>query len=163
MYADDTHITYADVDVNSIQLNLNHDLGNLNKWLFSNKLTLNTAKTEFMLIGSRQKLSTLSSQPELSIDNVPIEKVTSVKSLGIFIDENLRWQTHIDKLSKKIASGIGAIKLKELEILFQRLLSIVHTTPSFNLNSIIVILCGVIVENLCLTGYSSFRTVLLVF
>ena len=75
MYADDTHITYADVDVNSIQLNLNHDLGNLNKWLISNKLTLNTAKTEFMLIGSRQKLSTLSSQPaELSIDNVPIEK-----------------------------------------------------------------------------------------
>ena len=40
------------------------------------------------------------SQPELSIDNVPIEKVTSIKSLGIFIDENLRWQTHIDKLSK---------------------------------------------------------------
>ena len=110
MYADDTHITYAYVVVNSIQLNLNHDLGNLNKWLISNKLTLNTAKTEFMLIGSRQKLSTLSSQPELSIDNVQIEKVTSVKSLGIFIDENLRWQTHIDKLSKKVASGIGAIK-----------------------------------------------------
>ena len=31
MYTDDTssYITYADVDVNSIQLNLNHDLGNL--------------------------------------------------------------------------------------------------------------------------------------
>ena len=105
MYADDTYITYADVDVNSIQLNLNHDLGNLNKWLISNKLTLNTAKTEFMLIGSRQKLSTLSSQPELSFDNVPIEKVTSVKSLGIFIDENLQWQTHIDKLSKRSLPG----------------------------------------------------------
>ena len=68
MYADDTHITYADVDVNSIQLNLNHDLDNLNKWPISIKLTLNAAKTEFMLTGSRQKLSTLSSQPELSID-----------------------------------------------------------------------------------------------
>ena len=78
MYADDTHITYADVDVNSIQLNLNHDLGNLNKWLISNKLTLNNDKTKLMLIGSRQKLSTFSSQPELSIDNVPIEIVTSV-------------------------------------------------------------------------------------
>ena len=75
MYADDTHITYADVDVNSIQLNLNHDLGNLNKWLISNKLTLNTAKTEFMLKKKKKKLSTLSSQPaERSIDNVPIEK-----------------------------------------------------------------------------------------
>ena len=78
MCADNTHITYADVDVNSIQLNLSHDLGNLNKWLLSNKLTLNTAKTKCMLIGSRQKLSTLSSQPELSIDNAPIEKVTSI-------------------------------------------------------------------------------------
>ena len=77
---------------------------------YSNKLTSNTATTEFMLIGSTQKLSTLSSQPELSIDNVPMVKFTSVKSLGIYIDENLRWQTHFDKLSKKIASGIGAIK-----------------------------------------------------
>ena len=100
MFADDTHITYADVDVNTVQLNLNHDLRNLNKWLISSKLTVNTAKTEFMLIRSRQKLGTLSSQPELSIDNVPIEKVTSLKSLGIFID----------KLPKKIASRIGAIK-----------------------------------------------------
>ena len=161
MYADDTHITYAYVDVNSIQLNLNHDLGNLNKWFISNKLTLNTAKTEYMLIGLRQKLSTLSSQPELSIDNVPIEKVTTVKSLGIFIDENLRWQTHIDKLSKTIVSGIGAIK--RIRDFFQHLLSTVYTTLSFNLNSIIKILSWVIVEKLCLTGYRSFRTVLLVF
>ena len=41
------HITYENVDVD-----LNHDLDNLNKWLISNKLSLNTAKTEFMLIGS---------------------------------------------------------------------------------------------------------------
>ena len=68
MYADDTHITYADVDVNSIQLNLNHDLGNLNKWLFSNKLTLNTAKTEFMLIESRQKLSTFVEPTSRALD-----------------------------------------------------------------------------------------------
>ena len=54
MYADDTHIKYAVVDVNLIQSNLNHDLDNLNKWLISNKLTLNSAKTEFMLIGSSQ-------------------------------------------------------------------------------------------------------------
>ena len=38
MYADDTHITYADVDVNSIQLNLSHDLDNPNKWLISTNL-----------------------------------------------------------------------------------------------------------------------------
>ena len=52
-----------------------------------------------MLIGSRQKLSTLSSQPELLIDNVPIEKVTFLKSLGIFIDENLRTSINYQKRS----------------------------------------------------------------
>ena len=53
------------------------------------KLTLNTNKTEFMLIGSRQKLSTLSESLELSIDNVPIKQVFTTKSLGILIDDNM--------------------------------------------------------------------------
>ncbi|CAH3028400.1 unnamed protein product, partial [Porites evermanni] len=36
---------------------MNHDLSNVNTWLTANKLTLNSSKTEFMLIGSRQSLS----------------------------------------------------------------------------------------------------------
>jgi len=71
---------------------------------------LDSAKTEYILFGSRQKLSTLSNPLELSIDNVPIEHVSTDKSFGTFIDANLRWQTHNDKLSKKVAFGIGAIK-----------------------------------------------------
>ena len=43
-----TSLMLAGVDVNSIQLNLNHHLDNVNKWLISNKLTLNTAKTELI-------------------------------------------------------------------------------------------------------------------
>ena len=39
---------------------------------------------------------------------------SSVKSLGIYIDENLTWHSHIDKLCKKIASAIGAIKRVKL-------------------------------------------------
>ena len=59
-----------------------------------------------MLIAYRQRLSTLSDTLERSIDNhyVSFEQVSSVKSLGIYIDEN----SHIDKLCKKIASAICA-------------------------------------------------------
>ena len=53
IYADDIHTTYAGADLSSIQSNLNHDLSNLSKLLTSNKLTLNSTKTEFMLIGSK--------------------------------------------------------------------------------------------------------------
>ena len=110
MYADDTHITYAGSDLHFIQSSLSHDHEKLSKCLVSNRLTLNSTKTEFMLISSRQRLTTLSDTLELSIDNVLIEQVPSVKSLGIYIDDNLTWHSHIDKLCKKIASAIGVIK-----------------------------------------------------
>ena len=37
-------------------------------------------------------------------------QASSVRSPGLFIDEKLSWQPLIDKLSKKIASGISAMK-----------------------------------------------------
>ena len=50
----------------------NYDLDDISKWLICNKLTLNTTKTiKFTLIGSRQKLRTLSESVELSIDTIP--------------------------------------------------------------------------------------------
>ena len=80
------------------------------KWLTANKLTLNASKTEFMLIGSRQRLSTFHNPPSLMINGAPITRVTSTKSLGVHIDQTLSWNVHVENLCKKIASGIGALK-----------------------------------------------------
>ena len=67
-------------------------------------------KTEFMLSGSRQKLNTLTASPVLNINGTPINQVSPSKSLGVLIDANLTWISHIEKLAKKVASGIAAIK-----------------------------------------------------
>ena len=72
MYADDTHLTYADNDICSIKASLNQDLSNINRWLIANKLTLNMTKTEFMLIESRQKLNSLSAIPALEINRTQL-------------------------------------------------------------------------------------------
>ena len=53
MYADDTHLTFACNNIETINDVMNHDLSNVNKWLVANKLTLNSSKTEFMLVGSQ--------------------------------------------------------------------------------------------------------------
>ena len=63
-----------------------------------------------MLIGSRQRISTFNSSPSLTINDVPVKQVSHTKSLGVHIDENLTWNVHIEKLCKKVASGIGALK-----------------------------------------------------
>ena len=74
MYADDTHLTLAGNSVDSIELNLNEDLASISEWLTANKLTLNKSKTEFMIIGSRQRLKTLPHSPSLKIDGAPISQ-----------------------------------------------------------------------------------------
>ena len=114
MYADDTYLTYSNGNIHSVQSSLNEDLLNINRWLTATKLTLNMTKTEFMLIGSRQKLNNLPSLPSLNINNVSIKHSHCSKSLGVLIDENLTWENYVDALSKKIAPGIGAIKHQSL-------------------------------------------------
>ena len=80
------------------------------KWLSANKLTLNLTKTEFMLVRSRQKLSKLSETPSFMINDHPVMQVSTAKSLGVHIDQNLSWECHIQSIYKKIASALGAIK-----------------------------------------------------
>ena len=86
------HLTYCSFAANTalnIDRNLNEDLSRVNNWLTANKLTLNTSKTEFILIGSRQRLSTFDISLSLIIDGAPVSQTTSTKSLGVYIDQNL--------------------------------------------------------------------------
>jgi len=56
MYAGDTYLSYESDNAHDIQANLNAKLENVHNWLTANKLNLNMTKTDFMLIGSRQRL-----------------------------------------------------------------------------------------------------------
>ena len=96
MYADDTSITYVGKDLNEIDDYLNNDLKSVNTGLSANKLTLDLTKTEFLITTSRQRRIYLSANPSLTSNNFPIEQVSSTKSLGVSIDENLSWNTHIE-------------------------------------------------------------------
>ena len=83
---------------------VNLELRNLQRWLITNRLSINIAKTEFMVIGSNQRIHALSkNQIDIEIDGKSIKKVEEAKSLGLFIDEHLSWTKHIEEISKKIS------------------------------------------------------------
>ena len=63
------------------------DLANVFDWLQANKLTLNMTKTEFMLVGSRQRLNTLTTSPTIRMNSTQVSKVSATKSLGVMIDD----------------------------------------------------------------------------
>ena len=50
MFADDTQIDTSGNDINTVTNTLNNDLKNVSDWLTVNKLSLNTKKTEYMII-----------------------------------------------------------------------------------------------------------------
>jgi hypothetical protein len=63
-----------------------------------------------MTIGSRQRINATQDSITIKLDGSEINKVDTVKSLGVHIDKHLSWSTHIGKLTKKISSAIGALK-----------------------------------------------------
>ena len=58
-FADDTNLTFSAVDLSILQTEMSNDHRRIFNWLSSNKLTLNILKTDFMVIGSRQRIATL--------------------------------------------------------------------------------------------------------
>jgi hypothetical protein len=74
LFADDTNLTAAGETIEEIELVMNNDLLRIKEWLLANKLSLNVAKTEFLLIfGSHYKLNNLDSQPSVNIGHDSIK------------------------------------------------------------------------------------------
>ena len=97
-----------------------------------------------MLVASRQKLSTFSVIPSFSINDHPVKQVSSVKSLGVHIDQNMSWDCHIQNICKKIASTLGAIKRIRHLIPFNILINVYDSLvqPHFNYCSVVWGNCG---------------------
>lgn len=62
------------------------------------------------MIGSRPKLDLVSNNFAVKVDNIPIERVTVYKSLGVLVDEDLTWKAHIEEIAKKIPAGLSVLK-----------------------------------------------------
>ena len=111
MYADDTNVTFAASDMLGLETQINTELKSINLWLKANKLSLNVAKTEFMVIGSRQKMQSLNDKTiNVNVEGVKINQTDHSKALGLNIDENISWKEHIHATSKKVPSSTGALK-----------------------------------------------------
>ena len=86
-------------------------------WLVSNKLTLNTKKTNFVIFHPYQKTVDYMYVPQLKIFDTDTDRYVSlemknyVKYLGILIDKNLSWKIHIDNVhvATKLSKTVGLI------------------------------------------------------
>ena len=110
MFADDTNITLSAKTLTELKQALIPELSKLSCWLKANKLSLNVAKTELMIIGSRQRLSVQNEDVVIRIDDQIIKQVEHTKFVGVTIDAQLTLCKHVEEICKKVSSAIGALK-----------------------------------------------------
>ena len=115
LYADDTtlisplcsfsHCSHNDMNYVSTMINV--ELTKIFDWLAVNKLSLNAAKTKFMLFHNYQKIINEDDIPHLTINDTVIERVTEFNFLGLTINEFMNWNSHSSKISNKISRTLG--------------------------------------------------------
>ena len=114
MYADDTTISHSSMSLADLQHDLNWDISNLQDWLHGNNLSLNVVKTQSLIVGSGPNIRKIQSQPDAQpafvINNDNIEIVSSFKYLGVQVDNQLKWDDHIDMVKKKALQALGLVK-----------------------------------------------------
>ena len=75
MFADDTSLSYAADSPSELESVIKSELESLKTWFITNKLSLNIAKTEFMTIGSGQRVGFTHVNMAIKLDGSKINKV----------------------------------------------------------------------------------------
>ena len=107
MFADDTNFFYSNKNIKLLCKTVNEELARIQIWFNVNKLSLNIAKTKYSFFHSSAYKDTIPLRlPKLTINNVTIKRELTMEFLGILLDENLNWKTHINYLENKISKNI---------------------------------------------------------
>ena len=110
MFADDTNIFYEHKDLKTLFSLDNQELQKINECFEANKLSLNIGKAKYFLFHKPSRKDDLPLLlPRLLIKKHKVERVKSIKFLGVLLDENLSWKDHIKYIENKVAKNIGLL------------------------------------------------------
>ena len=101
-FADDTCIVYSAKKIKTLETVINFDLKCSSEWLKANRLSLNVDKTKLLLFQSKVRKVDNGSF-SIKLQGVKLSPSNSVKYLGVFIDNHLSWDTHIQAWSIKLS------------------------------------------------------------
>ena len=113
MFADNTTVWTSHKNTSTLFQFMQSEMELIDRWLVSNKLSINIEKPKFMLFSTPN--SNVGGKHSLSIRNRQIDQVNSLKFLGVFIHNNLSWSLHMKYLISKLRSCYGVVcKIKSL-------------------------------------------------
>jgi len=102
-FADDTQIFHSFKANAVLEANnkINEDLSLISTFSINNNLKLNPAKCFLMCFSSKNKQTFLEQNLKLFVGGTQLKLVESSKNLGLILDKDLRFKTHISNVIKK--------------------------------------------------------------
>ena len=88
----------------NIHATVNRELAGVDNWLKTNRLSLNVRKTSCMIISNQKNAL------DIQILETILKKVSTVKFLGVTLDENLTYRDHVNKVTGKISMSVGVMR-----------------------------------------------------
>ena len=110
MFADDTNFFYSHKNIKGLFYTVNSELEKISQWFKANKLSINIKKTKFTLFHKNSSKDDIPVKlPALMVGSNNIERTSSIKFLGVMLDEHISWIDHVRTVENKIAKNIGLL------------------------------------------------------
>ena len=99
LFADDACLVHSDKNPEELEKLINFELAKIDNWMKINKLTINYDKTNYIIFTKRNKNVNIT----LEMNSNTLQRVQETKYLGVIIDENLNWKSHIKLVKAKVS------------------------------------------------------------
>jgi len=106
-FADDLTISESGRNLQEIATKLTHSFNNIKSFCDDHELMVNATKTQLIVLKVPGKK--IPTDFEVSLDGCDIKPATSVKLLGVVLDQHLTFGEHIENTSKKCHGILGAL------------------------------------------------------
>jgi hypothetical protein len=106
-FADDITISEAHQSLPIVADKLIASFNNIQRFCTDNELVINTDKTQLIILRNTRKK--IPDNFNIQLDNICIKPSSSVKLLGMIIDQHLTYKEHIDSVKKKCKCSLGVI------------------------------------------------------
>ena len=139
MLADDTTLHTSGKDIMQIRSKMQHSLDQVSNWCDNNHMVINPIKTKSMTIATRQKHQLSPLPLDLVLNGAKTDQVSEHRLLGITIDNKLRWDSHVNTVSKTISRRVFLLsKLRYIvDIETRKLFFNAHIKPHIDYASVV--------------------------
>ena len=108
LYAVDITIYTASTSPDEVSHSLSADFAYIANWIEANKLKMNVNKTQLMTLGSNTSRYN-AQQIDVQLEGCSIPQSDSIKYLGVTVNRELKWKSHLASTRKKAFAAIACI------------------------------------------------------